>query len=281
MQWGDNRKLDFSRTPMVMGIINCTPDSFYPGSRRQITDDAVETACRMAEDGADILDVGGESTRPGSDFTEAEEELERIIPVIEKVRERTAVPISADTRKKAVAEQALKAGADIINDISALRDDPSLGPFLAEVKAPVILMHMRGTPKTMQKDPYYEHTVQEIAEELEESLQRAVQFGIDKNKIIVDPGIGFGKRFHDNLLILKHLSAFKRFGCPLMVGLSRKGFLGAVLSKNGDPLPVEQRLIGSLAANSFAALAGADILRVHDVKETVEMVRVLQAVQSA
>jgi len=264
-----------------MGIINCTPDSFYPGSRRQAADEAVETACRMAEDGADILDVGGESTRPGSVFTEAQEELERIIPVIEKVRERIATPISVDTRKKVVAENALKAGADMINDISALRDDPALGPFIGEAQVPVIIMHMRGTPKTMQKDPYYEHTVEEIAEELEESIRRAVQYGIDKNMIIVDPGVGFGKRFHDNLLILKHLSAFKRFGCPLLIGLSRKGFLGAVLSKNGEPLPVEERLIGSLAANSVAALAGADVLRVHDVKETVEMVRVLQAIQSA
>ena len=270
-----------------MGILNCTPDSFYSDSRLEKLEDgnliaALERARGMIRDGADILDVGGESTRPGANYVDAEREKERVVPLIKAIREESDIPISVDTRKAEVAEAALKAGADIINDVSALRDDQRLSELAAGWGVPVVLMHMRGTPKTMQKDPVYESTIKEVMEELLAFAKKAEERGISGNAIILDPGIGFGKRTVDNLLLLKGLDVLKETGYPVLVGLSRKSFLGRILKKESEEkVPPEARLVGSLAANAWAALSGVDIIRVHDVKESAELVRVLTAIQEA
>jgi dihydropteroate synthase len=257
-----------------MGILNCTPDSFYPGSRLSGTDQALERARLMIEAGADVLDIGGESTRPGSDPVEAAEEARRVVPVIRGIRERSDVLLSVDTRKSEVAEQALDAGADMVNDISALRSDSSLGSCIASRGVPVILMHMRGEPKNMQQNPYYEDVIAEILQELGGFIERAMASGIPEERIIVDPGIGFGKRLQDNLAILRDLDAFRSLGRPVLVGLSRKSFIGTILDK-----PVEERLIGTVAANMLALVNGADILRVHDVSEAVDAVKIFESVR--
>ncbi len=264
----------FPARPSVMGVINCTPDSFYPGSRSPGTEQAVETARRMIDEGADILDLGGESSRPGSSYVEAEEEIRRVVPAVEGIRRFSDIPVSVDTRKAETARRALNAGADIINDISALRDDPGLSVLAAERGAPVILMHMRGTPETMQRNPRYEDPVPEIRKELGEWARRAREAGLRKEQIILDPGIGFGKTDEANLAILRQAAEFKEDGYPLLIGLSRKSFIGRIL----DGRPPEGRQAGTLAANAAAALGGADILRVHDVRETVDMIRVMGAI---
>lgn len=259
-----------------MGIVNATPDSFYPGSRRQAVDEALRTVRTMVEDGADIIDIGGESTRPGSDPVAPEHEIERVIPIIEAVREFTTVPISIDTRRARVAEAALDAGADIINDISALRDDCEMGPLAAQRQCPVVLMHMRGTPQTMQQRPHYDDAVGEVVEELAERVAVAEKHGILPEMLILDPGIGFGKRLQDNLLLLRYIGRIRDLGCPVLVGLSRKSFIDKLLD-----LPVEQRMAASLAAEAFAVMQGAEIIRVHDVRESVHLVKMLSAIGSA
>ncbi len=271
MRWGD-RELDFRQGPLVMGVLNCTPDSFFPGSRLADSEEALERAAGMVEAGADILDVGGESTRPGSEPAEEAEERRRVVPVIEGIRRRWDVLVSVDTRKAGVAQAALEAGADMINDVSGLRDDPALAGLAAARGVPVVVMHMRGTPKTMQKAPHYEDTVREVLEELAEMAEGALVAGVAPEMIILDPGIGFGKRLEDNLRLIRHGQALRSLGFPLLVGLSRKSFIGAVLE-----VPVEERLLGSIVAGAAAAINGADILRVHDVAETVQMVRMLKS----
>ncbi len=264
--------------PHVMGIINCTPDSFFSGSRKSLPREAAQTALTMIHQGAVILDVGGESTRPGSSYVDREEELERVIPVVRAIRalpESEGILISVDTRKSAVAEQALDAGADIINDISALRDDPAMVSLAAERQCPVCIMHMQGTPDKMQKHPVYSDVVGEVKSFLLDIAEKAIAAGVRKENLILDPGIGFGKRQEDNLALLKHLEEFGREGYPVLMGLSRKTFIGNILGG----APPEERLIGSLAANAWCALHGADILRVHDVRETVDMVRILKEIQ--
>jgi len=228
----------------------------------------------MIRAGADILDVGGESTRPGSDPVEAAEEIKRVVPVIEGIRERSDVLISIDTRKVEVAEKALGAGADMVNDISALRNNRSLAECLAQREVPVILMHMRGEPKTMQENPRYGDVIGEITGELAASIDFARSCGIREDRIIIDPGIGFGKRLQDNLAILRDLRSLRSLGHPLLIGLSRKSFIGMVLDK-----PVDQRLIGTVAAHMLALMNGADILRVHDVEEAVDTVKMFEAVR--
>ena len=230
----------------------------------------------MIQEGAELLDLGGESTRPGSDYVDAEEEKRRVIPVLEALRRETNLPISVDTRKAEVAKAAIAAGADIINDVTALRDDPDLVKVVKDSGAGVILMHSRGTPKTMQQNPFYNDTIREIKEELVLFASRAEEQGIKREKIILDPGIGFGKRLQDNLLILKHLEAFSSLGYPLLLGVSRKSFIGALTGAQ-----VEERLSGTLAANCFALLKGIEILRVHDVKETAQAVKIFQAILGA
>ena len=273
---GAERKLHVGGGPLVMGIINCTPDSFYPGSRRTAAESAIGTALSMEESGADIVDVGGESTRPGSEYVGEDEELERVIPVIRGIREKSDIVISVDTRKATVAESALDAGADIVNDISALRDDPELARLVAREGVPVVLMHMRGTPRTMQKAPRYDDTVGEIAQELLSAVDRATEAGIDAARMIIDPGIGFGKRHEDNLRILAGIPRLADLGFPLLIGLSRKSFLGKITGRE-----VQDRLAASLGANVCAAITGAHILRVHDVAETVDVLRVVRAIRNA
>jgi len=274
ISWG-NRVLDFKKRPYVMGILNRTPDSFYPGSRVPEIDQAVQKALAMIQAGADILDVGGESTRPGSDAVEATEEIGRVVPVIRKIREHSQVLISIDTRKVEVAEQALAAGADLVNDVSALRGGRALAECIADRDVPVVLMHMRGEPKNMQENPHYEDAITEIAEELAGSIDFARSCGIREDRIIIDPGIGFGKRLQDNLAILRDLGALHSLGYPVLIGLSRKSFIGTLLDK-----PVDQRLIGTVAAHMLALMNGADILRVHDVEEAVDTVKIFDAVRS-
>ena len=275
ISWG-SRTLDFERRAHVMGILNCTPDSFHPGSRLTTLRDAVKAADDMIRAGADILDVGGESTRPGSDPVPVEEEIRRVVPVIEALRAAGDAVISVDTRNRRTAERALDAGADIVNDISALSHDPGMARLVAERGVPVVLMHMRGTPKTMQGLAVYRDTVAEVLAELGASVAAAIAAGVSPLRIIVDPGIGFGKKTEDNLRLLRGLAAFRSLGMPILVGLSRKRFIGDVTGR-----PVEERLAGTVAANTLAVLAGADIVRVHDVGEAVAMVRLIDAVRRA
>jgi len=256
-----------------MGVINCTPDSFYAGSRSETTNAALETARTMIDEGADILDIGGESSRPGSEYVEADEEIDRVIPVIEGIRKFTSVPISVDTRKARVAERALGAGADLINDISALRDDPELASVAVRHRCPVVLMHMQGTPSTMQENPDYEDPVTEILAELSTATENALEAGIPADRIIIDPGIGFGKRLEDNLRILAEIARFVETGYPVLIGLSRKSSIGTITGRD-----VHDRLAGTLSANLMAALGGAAILRVHDVPETMDLLKVAAAI---
>lgn len=267
------RILDGSEGPLVMAIVNCTPDSFYSKSRAVGVEAAVEKAIAAEAAGAAIVDLGGESTRPGARYVDAEEELARVVPVVEGIRKVSGIPISVDTRKASVARAALAAGADIINDVSALEDDADLGPLCAAAGAAVVLMHKKGTPETMQAAPYYRDVVGEVRAYLETAARRAEQYGIPRDRIIVDPGIGFGKRFEDNLDLLAGLAEIGRSDYPVLVGLSRKGFIGTITGK-----PIEERLYGTLAANAAAVYGGASILRVHDVPETVDLVRVINAV---
>jgi dihydropteroate synthase len=275
ISWG-SRTLDFDRTTYVMGILNCTPDSFHAGSRLPTLREALQAAERMIQAGADILDVGGESTRPGSDPVPVAEEIRRVVPVIEAVRSAGGTMISVDTRNRETAERALDAGADFVNDISALSHDPGMARLVAERGVPVVLMHMRGTPKTMQDMADYRDTVAEVLGELGASVSAAVAAGISPKRIIVDPGIGFAKMTEDNLRLIRGLAALRSLGMPILVGLSRKRFIGDVTGR-----PVEERLAGTIAANTIAVLAGADIVRVHDVAEAVAMVRVIGAVLRA
>jgi len=265
-----------------MGILNITPDSFYAGSRGRSAATIAETAERMEADGADILDIGGESTRPGSDYVSVQEELDRVLPAVEAIRRRSSIPLSVDTRKRPVAEAALNAGVDMINDVTALRDDPEMARLCAERNVPVVLMHMRETPKTMQVDPHYRDVISEIIQELEERIEAARAAGVRKEQIIIDPGIGFGKRYEDNLHILHCLRRFRELGFPLLMGLSRKSFLGrAAAGPDREPLPAERRLISSVAANLWSVLEGADMVRVHDVEATAQALRVIEAIRKA
>lgn len=262
------------RRTLVMGIINVTPDSFYDGGRRLDSDRAIADGLGLIEGGADIIDVGGESTRPGARAVSAEEERERVVPVIRGLRKVAKIPISIDTYKARVAREALDEGADIINDISALRFDAEMVALAAAEKVPVVLMHMLGTPRTMQIEPRYDDVLREVIDFLAERIQFAAQSGIERQNIIVDPGIGFGKTLDHNLTLLRGLPAFAALGQPLLVGASRKAFIGRILGTEPD-----QRLEGSLAAAVAAAIGGADMVRVHDVRETYRAIRVADAVR--
>jgi dihydropteroate synthase len=247
---------------LVMGALNVTLDSFYDGGKHASAASAVEGGLEMVEEGADVIDVGGESSRPGATPVSLEEELERVVPVIEGIRKRSEIPLSVDTTKAAVAREAIARGASIVNDISALRFDPALAQVVAASGSFVILMHMQGEPRTMQLSPSYTDPVGEIRDFLAERIEFAVRSGIARERIFVDPGIGFGKRLEHNLEILRNLSHFTALGAPLLVGVSRKRFLGEILN-----LAPEERLEGTIAANAVAVAYGADAIRVHDVKE--------------
>lgn len=266
--------LDMTRRTAVMGIVNVTPDSFSDGGKYFDPSRAVAHGEQMARDGADIVDIGGESTRPGARPVAADEEARRVLPVIRKLRARISIPISIDTTKSEVARAALGEGADVINDISALGFDPAMATLAAKENVPVVLMHMQGTPRTMQRDPFYENVVEEVKEFLGRRLEFAIEAGVDADRIIVDPGIGFGKNVEHNLALVRGLGALAGLGRPVLVGTSRKTFIGKLL----DAAP-EERLEGSLAAAVAAALAGANIIRAHDVKEAVRAVRVADALR--
>jgi len=271
------RELPLSR-PLVMGILNVTPDSFSDGGAFESSDKALEQALKMAAEGADIIDIGGESSRPGAEPVTPGEEQKRVIPVIKALRQQSQVCISVDTYHAATAEAALDAGVDVVNDISALRFDPNMASLIAERKVPVVLMHMLGTPRDMQKNPGYHNCIEEIAEFFEERIGFCQQSGVDKTKIILDPGIGFGKRLNDNLALLAGLSRYKKFRLPLLVGASRKSFIGMLHQAASSP---EERLGGSIAAAVTAVRNGADIVRVHDVAPTVEALKVFQGIETA
>jgi dihydropteroate synthase len=267
--------LDLSTKTCIMGILNVTPDSFTDGGIFFQRDSAVEHGLRMAEHGADIIDIGGESTRPGSVPVDYEEEVRRTIPVIESLSRRINFPISIDTYKADVAKRALDAGASMVNDISGLRFDPDMAGVVAEYRVPVVVMHIRGTPKNMQVNPEYEALIPEIMDYLRGSMRLAVDAGVGEDMIIIDPGIGFGKTLEHNLQILKHLHKFTLLGKPLLVGPSRKAFIGKLL---GDA-PTSERMEGTAAAVAISIMNGANIVRVHDVKEMVKVAKVADAIK--
>ena len=260
--------------PAVMGIINVTPDSFSDGGVHFDHPKAVHSAMQMEEDGASIIDVGGESTRPGAEEVAIEVELERVIPVIEGIRKRSGIRISIDTRKARVAEAALDAGADIINDVSALRHDPEMRALAARRNVSVILMHMRGEPRTMQQTIHYDEVVRDVARDLTQWRDEAVAAGVDAQRIFIDPGIGFGKTFEHNLEILARCDELTRIA-PLVIGASRKAFIGHLTGRASGA----SRSSGSLAAVEAARRGGAAVVRVHDVRETVDYLKVLQAIE--
>ena len=271
-------RLRLGERTLVMGVLNVTPDSFSDGGKFFDVQRAVQQALVMQHDGADIIDIGAESTRPGSLEISAAEELSRLLPVLQALREKLKIPISVDTRKAAVAEIALGAGAEIINDISGLHHDPRLAEVAAKHSAPLILMHMRGTPRTMQKGPFARDVVKEVVSGLRKSIATARKHSVPRSKIVIDPGIGFGKSYAQNYELLTKLPELAKLGYPVMVGTSRKGFLGATLSKNGKPAPSDQRLWGTAASVAASILNGAHIVRVHDVAEMAQVARVTDAV---
>lgn len=257
--------------PLFMGIVNVTPDSFYDGGKHSRTEPAVNHALSLRDEGADILDIGGESTRPGSKPVGISEEIDRVVPVVRQLRERgVEVTISVDTKKSAVAKEALAAGADWINDVSALEADPDMASLVAEHNVPVVLMHMQGTPDTMQNDPQYNDVVDDICNYFKQRIDHARSAGIRPEQIILDPGIGFGKTVKHNRSILMGIDRFHQLDHPLLIGHSRKSFLESVLN-----LPADQRLNGTLAVSSELVRAGVDILRVHDIREHRELSRTL------
>ncbi len=269
--------LPVGQRPLVMGIVNVTPDSFSDGGRFAAPDDAVAHGLRLVEEGADLLDVGGESTRPGSDPVPADEEWQRIGRVIRRLSETTDVPISVDTRKADVARRALDAGARIVNDVTAL-DDPEMATVARDADAGLVLMHIHGDPKTMQDNPDYDDVVAQVTRWLGRRARHAEDAGIDPGAIVVDPGLGFGKRtgdgVEDNLTLLRNIRSLRKLGYPVLVGASRKRFIGNVLG-----VPVDQRLEGSLAAAAVAVYEGANIVRVHDVQATRRVVDLAAAVR--
>jgi len=269
-----SRQLPYSDRTYIMGVLNVTPDSFYDKGRFFEQKKAVKHALDMERDGADIIDVGGESTRPGAPDVSVDEELGRVVPVIRAISKKVKIAISIDTRKAKVADAALKAGASIVNDVSALREDPDMAGVVAKHRAKIILMHMKGRPKDMQADPKYIDVVKEIIRSLKRSIDLAKRAGIKKSKIIIDPGIGFGKTVEHNLKILRGLGHFKKLGYPLCVGTSRKYFIGKMLGSK-DP---EDRLAGSIATATAAAMNGANIIRAHDVALTRQALKMVDGI---
>ena len=259
---------------LVMGVLNVTPDSFSDGGKFFRVADAVQAALEMERAGADILDIGAESTRPGSTGISGEEELERLLPVLQGLRGRLKIPISIDTQKARVAEMAIGAGAEMLNDISGLRHDPKMAEVAARTGVPIVLMHMRGTPRTMQREPWARDVMKDVSRGLRESVDIARRAGVRKSKIILDPGIGFGKSFAQNYELLAKLPTLVKLGYPLLVGTSRKGFLGATMARDGKSLPAEERIWGTAATVAASILQGAHIVRVHDVEEMVQVARV-------
>jgi dihydropteroate synthase len=276
LSFGDH-VLDLGRRTAVMGILNVTPDSFFDGGRyHDDVESAVRRGVEMAAQGADLIDVGGESTRPGADPVGADEEASRILPVIGELRRRVTVPVCVDTRKADVAEAAVAAGARMINDVGGLRDDPRMAAVIAKTGVPCVIMHKRGDPRRMQEDTRYSDLVSEVHAFFTESLSLAGGRGIPRTRILLDPGIGFGKDLDGNLRLLRHLDAFHDLDCPILVGVSRKSFIGRLLDKEPG-----ERLHGTSAAVALAVFLGAHVVRVHDVAEMTQVAAVADAVSAA
>jgi dihydropteroate synthase len=270
------KDIKFGSRTYIMGVLNVTPDSFSGDGIYQDADRAIETAEKMVSDGADIIDIGGESTRPGSKPIAIEEEIKRTIPVIKKLSKRISAPISIDTAKSEVARLALESGASIVNDITGMESDREMMGVVKEFGAKVVLMHIKGLPQTMQDNPVYGDLLKEIKDKLKAVIKRAAVFGIKKENMIVDPGIGFGKTLEHNLLILNRLFEFKEFGLPILVGPSRKSFIGKITGAEPD-----KRIFGTIASVAIAIKNGADIVRVHDIKEIKQAVLVSDAIARA
>jgi dihydropteroate synthase len=260
-----------------MGVLNVTPDSFSDGGKFFDAQTAIDAALAMEAAGADLLDIGGESTRPGSDGTSADEELARVLPVLRALAGRLKIPISIDTRKAAVAEAAIADGAEIVNDVTGLRADPDIAGVAKRHRVPLILMHLRGEPRTMQKQPFARNAVRDVLGGLKRSIAIARRAGVPKSQIIVDPGIGFGKSFKQNYELIARLPEIARLGFPILIGTSRKAFLGKTLDGKGP----EERIWGTAATVAASILAGAHIVRVHDVAEMVQVARVTDKVLEA
>jgi dihydropteroate synthase len=282
LAWG-KYNLILGEHTCVMGILNVTPDSFSNGGKFFAFNDAVAQGRKLFEDGADILDIGGESTRPFSDEVSVEEEIDRVVPVIEKLIKHVSIPISIDTTKAVVARQAIKAGASMINDVSSLRLDPEMADVAVEFGVPVVLMHMLGTPKTMQISPSYDDLIGEIKAFLENAINHAENSGIPRSKIIIDPGLGFGKTVEHNLLLIKFLREYRSLGVPVMIGPSRKAFIRNILKdKTEKDISPDLAVVetGSQAAVAAAVLNGAHIVRVHNVANTRAVVKIVDAIKN-
>ena len=277
----DSRTLVLGERTLLMGVLNVTPDSFSDGGKFFDPERAVQQALAMEQAGADLLDIGGESTRPGSTGVSAKEELARVLPVLQALRGLLKIPVSIDTQKSEVAEAALEAGAQMINDISGLKGDPRIAEVVARRRVPLILMHMRGEPRTMQAGPFARDVMKDVMQRLRESVASARKAGVEKSQIILDPGIGFGKSFAQNYELLQKLPQLAMQGYPLLVGTSRKGFLGATLARDGKPALPEERIWGTAATVTASILNGAHIVRVHDVAEMAQVARVADCLLDA
>ncbi len=273
-----SRTLVLGERTLVLGVLNVTPDSFSDGGRFCEPERAIEHALAMEQAGADFLDVGGESTRPGSGGTPAEEELRRVLPVLKGLRGRLKIPVSIDTQKATVAEAAIAAGAELLNDISALKNDPRIALVAARRRVALILMHMRGEPRSMQKKPFARDVMRDVTSGLRAAAQEAMRAGVPKNQIVLDPGIGFGKSFRQNYELLARLPELAKLDFPLLVGTSRKTFLGATLARDGAHAPPEERIWGTAATVTASILGGAHIVRAHDVAEMAQVARVADCV---
>lgn len=277
----DKGYLNIGKKTLVMGILNVTPDSFYDGGKYCDIKDALNRARKMIDDGADIIDVGGESTRPNSSCVSADEEIRRVVPLIKELSKETQIPISIDTYKAEVADKAIKAGAQIINDISGLQADQEMVRVAATNNTPIIITHIKGRPHDFQKDPVYVKLIPEIISFLESRIEYSIKSGIAHDKIIIDPGIGFGKGANHNVEILRHLNKFKCLDLPIMIGTSRKSFIDKVLEPSEDTNIKENnsRLIGTLVTLVIAVSKGANIVRVHDVKEAVQVIKMYRSIE--
>lgn len=277
----DKGYLDIGKKTLVMGILNITPDSFYDGGKYYDIEDALNRARKMIDDGADIVDIGGESTRPNSCCVSADEEIRRVIPLIKELSKETQIPISIDTYKAEVADKAIKAGAQIINDISGLQADTEMARVAAAHNTPIIIMHIKGHPHDFPKDPVYAELIPEIISFLESRIEYSIKSGIAHNKIIIDPGIGFGKGVKHNIEILRQLNKLKCLNLPIMIGTSRKSFIDKVLDPSDDVNTKENNssLIGTLVTLVIAVSNGANIVRVHDVKEAVQVIKMYKSIE--
>ncbi|MDX1334642.1 MAG: dihydropteroate synthase [Gammaproteobacteria bacterium] len=263
--------------PLVMGILNVTPDSFSDGACFHDKDAAIRQASKLVNEGADILDVGGESTRPGAAAVSIQEELDRVLPVVEAIISETDIPISVDTSKPEVMDEVVRKGAGMINDVRALREPGAIDVMARYQNVAICLMHMQGEPRTMQANPEYGDVVADVKGFLSDRIEACVAAGVDKTRLVLDPGFGFGKTLGHNLQLLNRMEEFQVLGCPVLAGISRKSMIGAVL----NDAPVDQRLYGSLSAAVIAAMKGADIVRVHDVKPTADALKLVAAIQKS